>query len=185
MRNLKSKLVKRDKMPSIPFFKSQFFIFQNLKKYQFSSNSNNKLNEKFESGIKSNFNNNEFLKVHEKTDEISEENDKIKIRIKEIISCDDKEKKLYLKSRLNYQYFPTFYYDYSSYNKEKENALNEYYRIKFEKNKYKIFLKMFIGILIYSIYKLIKGYYILYYYIMYEIDIRKPKVSEYIVRRYR
>jgi hypothetical protein len=66
-----------------------------------------------------------------------------------------------------------------------EKCLGHYYKIKWIQNrsKLKLFALAFIGTI--SAFQLIKYYYIIYYYFMWEIDIRKPKVSDYIVERFR
>jgi hypothetical protein len=52
-----------------------------------------------------------------------------------------------------------------------------------KKRKYKIYLFSFLTM--YTIYNAIQYYYVIYYYFMYDVDIRKPKVSDYILERYR
>lgn len=66
-----------------------------------------------------------------------------------------------------------------------EKCLATYYKIKWIQNRRKYKFYIFASISAFSIFQLIKYYYIIYYYIMWEIDIRKPKVSDYIVERFR
>jgi hypothetical protein len=66
-----------------------------------------------------------------------------------------------------------------------EKCLAQYYKIKWIQNRRKYKFYIFASISAFSIFQLIKYYYIIYYYIMWEIDIRKPRVSDYIVERFR
>lgn len=64
-------------------------------------------------------------------------------------------------------------------------GLIRYYQIKWvrEKRKFYFMTKLFFSGFV--IFQIIKYYYVLYYYIMWDIDIRKPRVSDYIIERFR
>lgn len=80
---------------------------------------------------------------------------------------------------------PLFYYRYNIYNIVLEKSLLKNSYTKFLKNKYR-YISLFVSLTCFTIiYNILKGYYIFYYYIMYDIDIRKPKVSDYFIKRYR
>lgn len=88
-------------------------------------------------------------------------------------------------SKLTREYFPEFYKRYNEYEFMLNKCQARYYQNKFANNqkRYAFFLVLSLGGFV--VYKAIKAYYIAYYYIMYEVDIRKPRVSDFILTRYR
>jgi hypothetical protein len=73
----------------------------------------------------------------------------------------------------------------SEYRYMLEKCMSHYYSSKIKK---KIRQIKFWGLgfaTSYLIFSIIKYSLVLYYYIMWEVDIRKPKVSDYIIERYR
>ena len=66
-----------------------------------------------------------------------------------------------------------------------EKCMIEYHKIKWIKSKKKIFFTIGAFSVTLAALQIIKYYYVVYYYIMWEVDIRKPRVSDYIVERFR
>lgn len=73
----------------------------------------------------------------------------------------------------------------SEYEAMKERALSEYTKLLVLKKakKVKFYLLAFTGLYVFL--EAVKYYYVIYYYIMYDLDIRKPRVSDYIIERFR
>ncbi len=66
-----------------------------------------------------------------------------------------------------------------------EKCLSTHYKLKWVNNQKKFKFYAFSLFSAFCVFNLIKYYYVIYYYIMWEIDIRKPKVSDYIIERFR
>jgi hypothetical protein len=94
----------------------------------------------------------------------------------------NKQSKLNMYRTLKESNYPN---NQSEYKYMLEKCMSHYYSSKF---KYKIKQLKIWGLcstIFYMIFSLIKYSFVLYYYIMWEVDIRKPKVSNYIIERYR
>jgi hypothetical protein len=66
-----------------------------------------------------------------------------------------------------------------------QKATSQYTRIKFIQTKTKLKNYFLISMILLSSYEVIKYYYVIYYYIKWDVDIRKPRVSDYIIERFR
>jgi hypothetical protein len=78
-----------------------------------------------------------------------------------------------------------FNFNNNEYKYMLEKGMAHYYRIKWINNRKK-YLFYFIGsVCAFCVLNLVKYYYVIYYYIMWDIDIRKPRVSDYIIDRFR
>ncbi len=66
-----------------------------------------------------------------------------------------------------------------------EKCMIEYHKIRWIKSKRKIYFGLISFSALFATFQIIKYYYVIYYYIMWEVDIRKPKVSDYIIERFR
>jgi hypothetical protein len=66
-----------------------------------------------------------------------------------------------------------------------KKGLAKYAKIQFLQNrkKYGAFILFFS--LSYFSFSVIKYYYVIYFWFMYDVDIRKPKVSDYVIERFR
>ena len=73
----------------------------------------------------------------------------------------------------------------NEYKKMLEKCMIEYYKIKWGKSKKKIYFAFVSFSTLFVTFQIMKYYYVIYYYIMWEVDIRKPRVSDYIVERFR
>jgi ribosome-binding ATPase YchF (GTP1/OBG family) len=93
--------------------------------------------------------------------------------LKSLLSSSDIEKTIKEKTKVN------------EYNLILEKAKYQYTRIKFIQTKNKLKKYSLLGLAVLATYGTIKYYYVIYYYIMWDIDIRKPKVSDYILERFR
>lgn len=66
-----------------------------------------------------------------------------------------------------------------------EKGMAQYYKCKWISNSRKYKFYLISGIVTLTLMNMVKWYYVVYYYIMWDIDIRKPRVSDYIVERFR
>ncbi len=66
-----------------------------------------------------------------------------------------------------------------------EKCMIEYHKLKWIQSKKKIYVGIFCFSALFTAFQIVKYYYVIYYYIMWEVDIRKPRVSDYIVERFR
>ena len=73
----------------------------------------------------------------------------------------------------------------NEYKEMLEKCMIEYYKIKWIKSKKKIYFALISFSTLFVTFQIMKYYYVIYYYIMWEVDIRKPRVSDYIVERFR
>lgn len=90
-----------------------------------------------------------------------------------------------LQSKLKNLKDENFNFKNNEYKYMLEKGMAHYYRIKWINNKKK-YMFYFIGsAFVFCFMNLVKYYYVLYYYIMWDIDIRKPRVSDYIIDRFR
>lgn len=101
--------------------------------------------------------------------------------------------KNYLKTHSNLLYlsdltknnYPLFNNRYNQYYIVLNKNISKYESHKFLSKKNWILFKICLLLLITILLKVYKYYNIIYYYFMYEIDIRNPKVSDYFLKRYR
>lgn len=109
----------------------------------------------------------------------------IEFLISKVSETQDKIHQLHLQKHLTKHYFPSLHEHYNLYNKTLDNSMISYYDYKFNLNRRRYLFYLIASFLLMLLYKTIKWYYILYYYFMYDIDIRQPVVSDYILTRYR
>lgn len=88
-------------------------------------------------------------------------------------------------SEVTRKFFPHLSSKYNQYEIVLEKTILLHKRSVFQKNRKRYLSAGVLAILAVSFYKAFKWYYILYYYFMYDIDIRKPKVSDFFMERYR
>jgi len=73
----------------------------------------------------------------------------------------------------------------SEYKHMLKKGMALYYKSKLNSNRKKILFNIYFSIFLITIFNLFKYGLVLYYYIMWDIDIRKPRVSDYIINRFR
>jgi len=88
-------------------------------------------------------------------------------------------------SKMTKRKFPLFNNRYNQYNIILYKNIYKYEKQKFLSRKKWIFLKIFFLFISIIFIKVFKYYNVVYYYFMYEIDIRNPRVSDYFLKRYR
>lgn len=88
-------------------------------------------------------------------------------------------------SEVTRKYFPHFNSKYSQYEIVLEKTIALHKRNVFQINRKRYLSAGLLAVISISLYKAVKWYYIFYYYFMYDIDIRKPKVSDFFMERYR
>ncbi len=81
--------------------------------------------------------------------------------------------------------YPIFNKRYNQYEICFNKSIDKYNNERFIKNKKRYLAFVSIFLISTLIIKAVKYYYVVYYYFMYDIDIRKPKVSDYFLQRYR
>lgn len=89
------------------------------------------------------------------------------------------DSKLELLKKQNYQI------NTNEYKHMLEKCMIEYHKIRWIKSKKKFYFAIFSFSTLFATFQIIKYYYVIYYYIMWEVDIRKPRVSDYIIDRFR
>ena len=80
---------------------------------------------------------------------------------------------------------PIFNKRYNIYDITLRKSISKYSFDKFIKNKNRYIAFTVLAVISTIMIKIIKYYYVGYYYFMYDVDIRKPKVSDYFLQRYR